>query len=108
MSAYVITNARIFDGTGRQPFAGNVVVDGNRITSVGTGRRPDGATILDARGGFLMPGLIEPHAHPSFADLTSLELTRLPVEEHMLATIRNATAIRSRTSRSSRTATRSG
>jgi imidazolonepropionase-like amidohydrolase len=90
MSAYVITNARIFDGTGREPFTGEVVVEANRITSVGTGRRPDGATMLDARGGFLMPGLIEPHAHPSFADLTSLELTRLPVEEHMLATIRNA------------------
>ena len=89
MSAWVITNARIFDGTGREPFAGDVVVEGNRITSVG-GPAPEGATTLDARGGFLMPGLIESHAHLSFADITSLELTRLPVEEHMLATIRNA------------------
>ena len=89
MSPYVITNARIFDGTGREPFAGDVVVEGNRITSVG-GAIPEGAAIIQARGGFLMPGLIEPHAHPSFADITSLDLTRLPVEEHMLATIRNA------------------
>ena len=89
MSAWLITNARVFDGTGREPFAGDVVVEGNRITSVG-GPAPEGATTLDARGGFLMPGLIESHAHLSFADITSLELTRLPVEEHMLATIRNA------------------
>jgi imidazolonepropionase-like amidohydrolase len=103
MNAFVITNARIFDGTGREPFAGTVVVEGNRISDV----RASGATsrgdsppstvseqaalaTIDARGGFLMPGLIESHAHPSFADITSLELTRLPVEEHLLATIRNA------------------
>ncbi len=37
-----------------------------------------------------MPGLIEPHAHLSFADITSYEMTRLPIEEHLLATLRNA------------------
>src|SRR6266851_3151206 len=46
--------------------------------------------ILDGRGATLMPGLIEPHAHLSFADVVSYELTRLPPEEHLLATIRNA------------------
>ena len=86
MSAYRITNVRIFDGTGREPFAGEVFVNGNRASAV-----PDaGATVIDGRGGFLMPGLIEPHAHPSFADVGSLDLTRLPVEEHMLITVRNA------------------
>ena len=34
MSHYVITNVRIFDGTGREPFAGEVVIDGNRIAAV--------------------------------------------------------------------------
>lgn len=86
MSGYVIANARIFDGTGRPPFSGDVFVDGNRISA----SRPANATSIDARGGLLMPGLVEPHAHLSFADLTSLDLTRLPVEENLLATIRNA------------------
>ena len=36
------------------------------------------------------PGLVEPHAHLSFADVTSYELTRMPLEEHLLATVRNA------------------
>lgn len=98
MSTYRITNARIFDGSGREPFAGEVVVDGNRITSVTSGGAQaargatpaESATVIDARGGFLMPGLVEPHAHLSFADLTSLDLTRLPVEENLLAAIRNA------------------
>jgi imidazolonepropionase-like amidohydrolase len=37
-----------------------------------------------------MPGLIESHAHIGLADLSSHDLTRLPPEEHMLVTVRNA------------------
>src|SRR5919108_6180229 len=91
--SYVITNARIFDGTGPAPFAGTVRIEGNRIVAVTPGASmpaADGATLIDGRGGVLMPGLIEPHAHLSFADVVSYELTRLPPEEHILATVRNA------------------
>jgi imidazolonepropionase-like amidohydrolase len=113
MSGYVIANARVFDGTGREPFAGEVVVEDNRIASVtpaaspgpasagrrpagatirpeGATVRPEGATVIDGRGATLMPGLVEAHAHLSFADLSAHDLTRLPPEEHMLATVRNA------------------
>ena len=41
-------------------------------------------------GGTLMPGLVEAHAHLTFPDLFSDAITRLPVEEHMLTTVRNA------------------
>ena len=34
MPAYLITNVRILDGTGREPFAGSVRVEGNRIAEV--------------------------------------------------------------------------
>ena len=38
-----------------------------------------------------MPGLIEPHSHPSFADTAvTVELGFIPPEEHMLLTARNA------------------
>ena len=90
---YLITNARIFDGTGREPFLGAVRVEGNRITQVTPGApapAPDGTTVINGAGGTLMPGLIEPHAHIGLADLGSYDLTRLPVEEHMLITVRNA------------------
>jgi imidazolonepropionase-like amidohydrolase len=89
----IITNARIFDGTGREPFTGDVVVEGNRIASVSAGasaRCPKDRRLIDAAGRFLMPGLVEPHAHLSFADVTAHDLTRLPVEEHVLITVRNA------------------
>ena len=37
-----------------------------------------------------MPGLIESHAHIGLADIGSHDLTRVPPEEHMLITVRNA------------------
>lgn len=94
MPAYLIINVRILDGTGREPFAGSVRVEENRIAEVTPASapktpRPDD-TLIDGRGATLMPGLIEPHAHLSFADVLSHDLTRLPPEEHMLATVRNA------------------
>jgi imidazolonepropionase-like amidohydrolase len=93
MTDYLITNVRVFDGSGRDPFTGSVRVEGNRITDVTPGTTPpraEGATRIDGRGGTLMPGLIESHAHIGLADMTSYELTRLPPEEHMLITVRNA------------------
>jgi imidazolonepropionase-like amidohydrolase len=92
MGACLITNARILDGTGTQPFTGAVRVDANRITEITPGAAPAarGATVIDAAGTTLMPGLIESHAHLGFADMPSYELTRLPPEEHMLVTVRNA------------------
>ena len=93
MSACVIANATVLDGSGREPFKGEVLVEGNRIVAVtaGTrGPRPEGAAVIEGHGGTLMPGLVEPHAHLSFADIPSQELTRLPPEEHMLVTVRNA------------------
>src|SRR5260370_4015810 len=94
MAGYLITNARILDGSGKAPFAGAVRVEANRITEVTPGAVPPparGATVIDAGGATLMPGLVESHAHLGFADMTSQELTRLPPEEHMLVTVRNAT-----------------
>src|SRR5256714_5815314 len=93
MAGYLITNARVLDGSGQAPFAGAVRVEANRITEVTPGAAPPptrAATVIDAAGAMLMPGLVEAHAHLGFADMTSQELTRLPPEEHMLVTVRNA------------------
>jgi imidazolonepropionase-like amidohydrolase len=93
MSAYLISNVRILDGTGREPFSGAVRVEGNRIAAVTEGRAAasgQGATVVDGAGATLMPGLIESHAHIGLADLGSYDLTRVPPEEHMLITVRNA------------------
>jgi imidazolonepropionase-like amidohydrolase len=93
MSAHVITNVRILDGSGRAPFQGEVLVEGDRITAVTAGAAgpcPESATRIDGGGGTLMPGLVEPHAHLSFVDGIANDFTQLPVEEHMLVTVRNA------------------
>jgi imidazolonepropionase-like amidohydrolase len=93
MPSHLITNARILDGTGREPFAGSVRVEGNRIAAVIAGATPagaDGATVIDAAGATLMPGLVESHAHIGLADVASHDLDRIPPEEHMLITVRNA------------------
>ena len=89
----LITNARILDGTGEAPFSGAVRVKGNRITEITSGTTAPparGASIIDATGATLMPGLVESHAHLGFADIFPHELTRLPPEEHVLVAVRNA------------------
>ncbi|GAA2488021.1 amidohydrolase family protein [Winogradskya humida] len=42
----------------------DVLVIGDRIAEIGTGLTvPDGATVIDASGGILMPGMIDTHRH---------------------------------------------
>jgi len=94
MSAVVFRNASILDGTGTPPWRGDVRMEGARITAV---RRPaerpatEDAAIVECAGRTLMPGLIESHAHLSFVDQTTLQLHAfLPIEEHLLATLKYA------------------
>ena len=62
----VVTNASLIDGE-RGAFASGatVVIRDGRIAEVLTGAAPPpaGATMIDARGRFLMPGLIDAHTH---------------------------------------------
>src|SRR5258706_2146140 len=91
--AYLIANASIFDGTGREPFRGAVRVEAERIAAVIPGADTPGAagaTVIDGRGATLMPGLVESHAHLGLADVSLQDLDRLPIEEQMLITVRNA------------------
>ena len=91
----VFTNVRIFDGSGSPPFAGELRVDGRRISAVAR----DGATVdhanarvIDGKGGVLMPGLTEAHAHLTWP--TSVEKfvpgMALPPDELALTAARNA------------------
>jgi imidazolonepropionase-like amidohydrolase len=84
----LFTNVRILDGSGSQPFAGEVLVQGNRISRVGHGARSmpvAGVTVIDGAGATLMPGLVEAHTHFSWNDQPSLSaIQRMPTEEHIL------------------------
>jgi imidazolonepropionase-like amidohydrolase len=93
MDRTLIANATIFDGSGASPFSGDVLVDGQRVTAVqrGGGLSRVGARVIDGTGATLMPGLVEPHGHVSYPDAaTNADFTRLPPEEHVLVTMRNA------------------
>jgi imidazolonepropionase-like amidohydrolase len=93
MDRTLIANTTIFDGSGAAPFAGDVLVEGRRIVSVqrGGGLPAGDARVIDGAGATLMPGLVEPHGHVSYPDAASnADFTRLPPEEHVLITMRNA------------------
>ncbi|MBI5259717.1 MAG: amidohydrolase family protein [Burkholderiales bacterium] len=93
--AVVFTRVQVFDGSGAPPFPGEVRVEGNRIVAVAR----DGATVshanarvIDGRGGTLMPGLVEAHAHltwPSSVEKFVPGMV-LPPEELALTAARNA------------------
>ena len=90
----LIRNAMIWDGTGADPYPGEVLVEDRRIARLAPApARLDAADarVLDAGGLTLMPGLVEGHAHLSFIELPrSVELGDTPPEEHVLATMHNA------------------
>jgi imidazolonepropionase-like amidohydrolase len=91
MLKILFKNARVLDGTGAAPFAGQVLVEGNRITAVVpdgvAALSVDGARVIDCRGETLMPGLVESHAHLSFTDISvGTQLGSTPPEEHTLRT----------------------
>jgi imidazolonepropionase-like amidohydrolase len=88
MANVLFSNIRILDGTGAQPYAGEVLVQGNRIARVARGVRAiptNGVTVIDAAGATLMPGMTEAHTHFSWNDQPSLNaIQRMPTEEHIL------------------------
>ncbi len=58
----VIRNGDVVDGTGAEPIAADVAIDGDRITAVGEvdGR---GTRELDAAGRLVTPGFVDIHTH---------------------------------------------
>ena len=64
-SAVALVNAAIITGTGRDPFDGAVVVEGDRIVDVVEGGtvRSGVDVSIDCRGRSLLPGLIDAHVH---------------------------------------------
>ena len=65
----VITNATMINGSGASPLENAIIViEDDRIVSVDsedTTHIPDGAKNIDARGQWLLPGLIDAHVHVS-------------------------------------------
>jgi imidazolonepropionase-like amidohydrolase len=93
----LISNGQLIDGTGRVALAdGAVVAKDGWITYAGTvagaPEVPPEAERIDARGGTIMPGLVEAHFHPTYfnvAELADLDI-KYPVEYVTLLAASNA------------------
>ena len=63
-AAVAITGGRVVPISGEPLESGTVLVTGGKITAVGPDLDiPDGATVIDAAGGWVLPGFIEAHGH---------------------------------------------
>ncbi|KAI1100866.1 composite domain of metallo-dependent hydrolase [Jackrogersella minutella] len=81
-------NVNVFDSTGSDPYRGDVLIEGERITTVGkVDASPDANTLVIEGGGkkTLMSGLVDAHTHLSWNNSPTLDgLARMPLEEHVL------------------------
>jgi len=101
METKILKNLTLIDGTGRDPVENaTVVIEKNTIKEVidsQAGNLPASAEIIDCRGQFLLPGLIDGHVHvgstepsivgqhrcnfPSYSLLKSLKIIRETLEQ---------------------------
>ncbi|MBN1919359.1 MAG: amidohydrolase family protein [Verrucomicrobia bacterium] len=60
----LITGAKIFDGSDKLVADMSLLVEGNKITRIAKSiEAPAGATVIDAKGRTMTPGLIDCHVH---------------------------------------------
>jgi imidazolonepropionase-like amidohydrolase len=91
--AMLIRNCTLWDGTGAAPFRGELLLTGQRIDQVQAHpiTVPEGTGVIDAQGLWVMPGLVEGHAHLTFCGAAkNTDLGDIPPEEHLLQTMYNA------------------
>lgn len=65
----------IYDGLGGPPTVGDVAIEGDRISDMGTGLNPGNGEVVDVRGLAVSPGFIDIHSH------TDLELVVDPLAQ---------------------------
>lgn len=95
--ATVIKNGSLFDGTGKAPLpAATLQTKDGLITYAGTAASaptaPPDAQVIDAKGGMILPGLVEAHFHATYfnvAELADLDI-KYPVEYVTLLAAANA------------------
>jgi imidazolonepropionase-like amidohydrolase len=86
-----ITNGTVIDGRGGDPLTKAVVlIEGERITAVSRRDQvsiPRDATVIDAEGGSILPGLIDTHVHFVLEYLDVLRMLLTPPSLNLLQTI---------------------
>lgn len=80
MAEILIVGGTVFDGTGSAPRPASIRIRDGRIAAVGTPEETVGAPdarLIDARGAFVMPGLIDCHVHLTSSAGPNAEIQRL-------------------------------
>ncbi len=94
----VIFGATLIDGTGAPPMPNAIIIiRADRIADVGTSSTvsiPTGARVIDARGKFLLPGLIDTHVHLEAVGLS--DIGEIPPEWSTPGKIRDLAVINAR------------
>ena len=91
MSTLSIINALVFDGVSSELIDGAVHVVDGRIASVGSAPAP-ADRVIDARGGTVLPGLIDAHCHAYGIDLNMMTIESLPLSYVALSGARRLAA----------------
>ena len=95
-SQILFTDVEILDSTGRDPYKGDVLIKGEKITHVGVVpnvaelKQNPRVRVFQGRGRTLMSGLGDAHTHFTWNGGDLNRLGELGVEEHVLLTARSA------------------
>lgn len=65
-TSLVLANARVVDGRGVIAERANIHIEGSTITRIGNGQADPAATVIDAAGKTVCPGLMNAHVHICF------------------------------------------
>lgn len=83
-SILLINNVQIFNGKDEKTITGNVLIVNNLISKISTGTiatdKTGNTKIIDGKGKFLMPGLIDAHTHVMMESLGMTELMFSDIE----------------------------
>jgi len=84
----LINNVQIFNGKEEKTIIGNVLIVNNLVTKISTSPIPtnkSGETkIIDGKGKFLMPGLIDNHVHLALNTMSQMDLLKPDVTNEKL------------------------
>ena len=89
----LLHSGQVWDGSGGAAFPADVLLEGNRIAAMRPKLSRDSAATqrIDVSGHTIIPGLVDGHAHLSFAHKANpAELGDIPPEDHTLLTLLHA------------------
>ena len=62
----LLKNGLLYDGSGKPPFRGDVLIEDERILAIGENLKAEAQRVVDVTGLAVCPGLIDAHSHNDF------------------------------------------